>query len=235
MTFDQARRVADAVLTEGSWLHPYCSAELRNQVRWQFGVLVPPAGGTAQISKARTECLVAADRGAELDIRLRFLRLSTPSAEDEPGSIEEIEVPGSLGSPSEVAFELPGSDSGDEQQSRRQMPLSGLVRVGAQPLNGLWRVRVEVENRTSWGRSTAGERDEMLVRSMVSAHTLLAVDGGEFVSLLAPPEWARKAAEDCRNLHTYPVLVGEGRQVVLSSPVILDDHPEVSTGVASRA
>lgn len=221
MTFDQARRVADAVLRDGASLHPYCSAETRNQVRWQFGVLAPPAAGAEQISKARTECLVAGERGAELQVRLRFLRLPAEGDQDDPGPAEEVEVLGSLGHPHETAFELPGTGEGPG----RQLPLSGLVRLSAQPLEGAWRLRVEVENRTSWGRAADG-RDAMLARSMVSAHTLLSVGDGEFVSLLDPPEWARSAAENCRNLHTWPVLVGAGRQVVLSCPVILYDNPE---------
>lgn len=228
MTFDQARRVADAVLTEGSPLHPYCSAELRDQVRWQFGVLAPPGAGAAQISGARTECLVAGGRGAELDIRVRFLRLSTPSADDEPGAVEEVEVLASLGSPTEVAFELPAAETGSGEHARRFLPLSGAVRVSAQPLDRLWRLRVDVDNRTSWGIGAGEGRDAMLVRSLVSAHTLLSVRGGEFVSLLDPPEWVRPAAEGCRNQHTWPVLVGEGGQVVLSSPVILNDNPEAA-------
>lgn len=221
MTFDQARRVADAVLVEGASLHPYCSAETRNQVRWQFGVLAPPAAGAEQISKARTECLVMGERGADLQVRLRFLRLPSEGEQDEPGPAEEVEVLASLGQPHEAAFELAGTG----EATGRTLPLSGLVRISTQPLEQLWRLRVEVENRTSWGRASDG-RDAMLARSMVSAHTLLAVGDGEFVSLLDPPEWARPAAENCRNLHTWPVLVGTGRQVLLSSPVILYDNPE---------
>lgn len=223
MTFDQARRVADAVLTEGSSLHPYCSAETRNQVRWQFGVLAPPAAGSEQISKARTECLVVGERGAELEVRLRFLRLRTAGEQDEPGPAEEVDVLGALGHPHEAAFELPGTDD----EAGRQLPLSGLVRLSAQPVDQLWRLRVEIENRTTWGRAADG-RDAVLARSMVSAHTLLSVDHGEFLSLLDPPRWARPAAENCRNLHTWPVLVGRGGQVVLSSPVILYDNPETA-------
>ena len=56
---------------------------------------------------------------------------------------------------------------------------------------------------------------------------MLAVDGGAFVSLLDPPAGAAAAAGACRSDGTYPVLVG-GEDVVLSSPIILYDHPEVA-------
>jgi hypothetical protein len=63
--------------------------------------------------------------------------------------------------------------------------------------------------------------------SLVAVHTMLAVDGGRFVSLLDPPEGAATAVADCRNDGAFPILVGDD-DVVLSSPIILYDHPEVA-------
>jgi hypothetical protein len=56
------------------------------------------------------------------------------------------------------------------------------------------------------------------------------VRDGVFVSLLDPPAWAHVAAKECTNLHTFPVLAGDngGRDVVLSSPIIMYDHPGVA-------
>ena len=53
---------------------------------------------------------------------------------------------------------------------------------------------------------------------------------GAFVSLLEPPDWAAEAARGCRNVHTFPVLAGPGggASVVLSSPIILYDHPQIA-------
>ena len=55
-------------------------------------------------------------------------------------------------------------------------------------------------------------------------------DDAEFVSLLDPPASAREAVAGCANDGTFPVLIGaEGEsQVVLSSPIILYDHPAVA-------
>jgi hydrogenase maturation protease len=65
---------------------------------------------------------------------------------------------------------------------------------------------------------------------LVSTHTILGVAGGEFVSLLDPPAEWRAAAEACRNVGTWPVLVGEEGQkdMLLSSPIILYDYPQVA-------
>ena len=69
-----------------------------------------------------------------------------------------------------------------------------------------------------------------LRRSLVAAHSLIGIDQGVFLSLLDPPEWAKPAAEACRNLHTWPVLIGEEgrRDAMLSSPIILYDHPTIA-------
>lgn len=65
---------------------------------------------------------------------------------------------------------------------------------------------------------------------MLSTHTLLAVHLGAFVSLLDPPEEYRVAASACRNIGTWPVLAGrEGeRNLMLSSPIILYDYPQIA-------
>jgi len=43
VNFDDARKVADAVLFEGYVLYPYRASAAKNRVRWQFGVLAPRA------------------------------------------------------------------------------------------------------------------------------------------------------------------------------------------------
>jgi hypothetical protein len=59
---------------------------------------------------------------------------------------------------------------------------------------------------------------------------VLRAGDGEFVSLADPPERLRAEAEACRNEGTWPVLVGEQheRHTLLSSPIILEDHPRVA-------
>ena len=78
---------------------------------------------------------------------------------------------------------------------------------------------------TSERRST---RDEAVRRSLVAVHTLLAIDDGRFVSSLDPPLAAAAAVGGCQNDGTFPVLIGGGGDVVLSSPIILYDQPEIA-------
>jgi hypothetical protein len=88
------------------------------------------------------------------------------------------------------------------------------------------KVAVTVANTTPWHVGPVPRTDAMAA-SLVAVHTMLAVDGGTFVSLLDPPDGAAEAARGCRSDGTYPVLVGD-ETVVLSSPIILYDHPEVA-------
>ncbi|MGA9391236.1 MAG: hypothetical protein WBV69_12390, partial [Candidatus Sulfotelmatobacter sp.] len=69
-----------------------------------------------------------------------------------------------------------------------------------------------------------------LMRSLVSAHVLLGVNGGRFVSLLEPPEHLRDVAAGCQNVGAWPVLVGtEGaHDTMLASPIILYDYPQIA-------
>jgi hypothetical protein len=113
---------------------------------------------------------------------------------------------------------------------RERWAISAVVRLAAEEAGGWLRLRVRVENQTPWPDGAPSERDLALRRSLLGAHTLLAVRDGAFVSLLDPPAAAAAAAAACDNQHTWPVLIGpEGsREVMLSSPIILYDYPAVA-------
>jgi hypothetical protein len=111
---------------------------------------------------------------------------------------------------------------------RSRWPIDGQVNLSAEALGNVVRVRVRIENVTAWSDPDAG-RDETLRRSLLGCHTLLAVAGGSFVSMTDPPADARAAAKASVNRNTWPVLVGDGgSDVLLSSPIILPDHPEIA-------
>ena len=117
---------------------------------------------------------------------------------------------------------------------RSWQALDGAVEVAARRLGpALWRIAVAVSNTTP---CVGGPRERALERTFCSTHTILhAARGGAFVSLTDPPPELRAHAQACRNAGTWPVLVGEegpddpgGRRTVLSSPIILEDHPRVA-------
>jgi len=74
--FAAARSVADATLYEGYVLYPYRASAAKNQLRWQFGVLVPASTAATDASERsvmRTECLVDPGDAPVLTVRVRFL------------------------------------------------------------------------------------------------------------------------------------------------------------------
>jgi hypothetical protein len=114
---------------------------------------------------------------------------------------------------------------------REQQPIAGAIEVSAVAVaDRLFRVKVCVINQTQPRGVESGDRDAALLCSLVSAHTILTVHEGAFVSLLDPPESWRDEAAACRNIGTWPVLVGEtgARDTLLSSPIILYDYPQVA-------
>src|SRR5262245_55734987 len=93
---------------------------------------------------------------------------------------------------------------------RQQQAICALVEVAARRVaGGLFNVRVGIENHSSLKEA---DRDEALMHSLISTHTILRVQGGTFVSLLDPPEACCAHVAACRNVGTWPVLVGEDGQ-----------------------
>lgn len=112
---------------------------------------------------------------------------------------------------------------------RQQQTIKGAIEVQAEALGErLFKLTTRILNLT--GFEGMQSRDDALMRAMVSTHTILSVKGGEFVSLLDPPEAFREAAASCSNKGTYPVLVGADgeRDCMLSSPIILYDYPQIA-------
>ena len=228
MSFEAARRIADAVLYEGYLLYPYRASAVKNRMRWQFGIVAPrgyaEAGGE-EPWEMQTECLIEPGGGAAVDIRVRFLQLETRGGDWDEGVECAVDLPrlvldDLLTAPREFPIEAPAGDG--------RQPVSAVALVSAEPLDGFIRLRVRIENRAGWDGDL--QRDRALRCSLVGAHTLLAVAGGAFVSLMDPPPEAAAAVKVCRNLHTWPVLAGaEGeRGLMLSSPIILYDYPAIA-------
>lgn len=118
---------------------------------------------------------------------------------------------------------------------RTQQAVNGVVQVNVEELSldpekWLFRVSTKIRNETPFETGETANRDQALLRSFVSTHTILSVTDGEFVSLLDPPDELKEYAASCRNIGAYPVLAGaEGDlDCMLSSPIILYDYPEIA-------
>ncbi|MGH3908129.1 MAG: hypothetical protein ACRDTE_28700 [Pseudonocardiaceae bacterium] len=242
---DIAQDVANAVLYEGYLLYPYRASSPKNQNRWQWGVLVPPsyaAAGHGEHATSRTECLLEPGTDPILHLRLRFLQLQHRSGGEGPvpefdEAVEHefdavVSVSEFLDAEHVVPVSVPGGSETEEGITRQRWPLQGELRLSARQLEGPYGVlqlAIEVVNIAQWEDPDAA-RQVALRHSLIAAHTVIAVTDGEFISQIDPPEWAKPAAQACRNERIWPVMVGEAgsRDVILSSPIILYDYPTIA-------
>ncbi|MEP6666037.1 MAG: hypothetical protein ABJA81_06275, partial [Nocardioidaceae bacterium] len=112
---------------------------------------------------------------------------------------------------------------------RQRWHVQATVSARAELVGDVWRLTVDVENQ---GPAREPDKDDALRRSLVGTHLLLEASGAAtgFVSVIDPPDEARSAAAGCQQRRCWPVLAGpEGDDsLVLGSPIILYDHPEIA-------
>jgi hydrogenase maturation protease len=116
---------------------------------------------------------------------------------------------------------------------RRQDAVCGVVEVTAQPIDDeVFKIAVRILNRTRLSPNELENQSAIIVRTFTSTHTILHAVGGEWLSLTDPPAAYVEAAAACKNIGTWPVLVGDQskreRDVMLSSPIILYDYPQIA-------
>jgi hypothetical protein len=281
MNFDKVENLARAVLYEGYMLYPYRPSSVKNQQRFNFGVVYPRAYSEAQGASEpwsmQTECLVFGEMAA-IDARVRFLQLvqrdigkfAAPFTEWIADSVpdfqpvETLELDGEIfqtwqesseqtatatiadlaeleRAPRMLRFTFPASCAFEPIKdaagrivgviARRHEQIEAEIKLTARRQGDrLTRVTIEISNRTLMANARSVGRDEALLHSMVSAHTILGVLDGEFVSLLDPPDQFRAAAAACSNIGTWPVLAGDegSTDTMLSSPIILYDYPQIA-------
>jgi len=242
MNLDSVRKIADAVLYEGYILYPYRASAQKNRSRWQFGVVMAPgytAADPSETSVTRAECVLEHTGQPAVRVLLRFLQVQRRTGDGDSSAAgiwdeaveREVEVAADaaalFGDGVVEEFTIEGGEEREDDVVRRREPLAGVVTVRAAEVPGPWRavkLQVRVENRTDPG-SVPQRREDALPTSLVAAHSIITVDGGRFISMTDPPEWARPAVAECRNEGGWPVLADPDDRVVLSSPIILYDHP----------
>jgi hypothetical protein len=207
---DDLRRLSDAVLGEGSLLYPYQASAPKNLVhRFPFGTLYPPAfcqreqAGDVPSLALELLALAAAPRFETL---LRFLQPLEQGAR-----AHEVHL---------------GAD--EPTRPFERPPLCGRMSLQATSAGeGVWKVRVEVENLTPF---EVGPRAQALLNALASPQLLLSITGGVLVSAIDPPPALRALAAGCRSRGCYPVLVGPpgSQSTVLGAPIILPDYPAVA-------
>src|SRR5690349_8017211 len=72
MTPDIVQKIARSILYEGYMLYPYRRSSLKNQHRWNFGLVYPEPVDPCRMI---TECLLAGSAAASPSVEVRFLQL----------------------------------------------------------------------------------------------------------------------------------------------------------------
>jgi hypothetical protein len=236
--------VANAVLYEGYLLYPYRGSAVKNQVRWTFGVVHPrcwsEAMGGSEPWYLEASCLLRALVGCRLRMSVRFLHPlqrsgaegSWQEASERTVGLQELELRELLQGPVVLPIDVPAVVLEEGGVRREWGALEGTVEVEARPLSvaGTAVVRARLANTTPLGDPGALTRDRVMLTSMASAHAVLWVESGEFVSSADPPPELRAAADRLHQRGWWPVLVGEpgAGDCLLISPIILDDYPRVA-------
>ncbi len=270
MNLVAADRIAKAVLYEGYMLYPYRPSALKNQQRFNFGVLYPQIFSEEQNGtdpwSLRSECLIRGSVLSRIGVRVRFLQLVDRSVDEIVDGafrpVRSLRVEGDtfhawqealerelISPPTDVDLlnrhpilhpfqfspQLSEELVRDSQRQpagrivRSQQALTGSLSVAAHPIaEDVFKITVQVQNFTSTSQRCS--RDYALLHSLVSAHVVLGVEDGDFVSLLDPPAELRTAVDGCHNQGVFPVLVGEAgqRDTMLASPIILYDYPQIA-------
>jgi hypothetical protein len=236
MNFASVEKIAAAVLYEGYILYPYRSTAIKNRQRWNFGTLYPRIYAEAQRPQEPfrfiSECLLVPGDNASLDVKVSFLQLlpqpiksnlADPSL-DWDEAVErtsdhcDLSINALLTSP--VTLHIQPAPE-----------LTACLTIHAQTLpSGACKLHLELQNISPLSSGAEARRDEALSSSLVSAHLLLGLTGGEFVSLLEPPDLYEADAKACTNTGVFPVLGGDepDRSILFLSPIILYDYPKTS-------
>ena len=212
-------------------LYPYRPSSVKNQQRWNFGVLCPQSYSEAQKGSEawtmQTECLVEGSSMTGLEVRVRFLQLvartvgelTMPVNELSSGEVPEFRlverlavddrvyqpwqeaverevilpvynvealayrlVPDAFSFPAEKQFEYlrdgNGQIVGVIMRERKQ--LCGAVEIMSERVeDGVFKISVRVRNTTPFEVAKDSTRDDALLSSLASTHTVLGVQDGQ--------------------------------------------------------
>jgi hypothetical protein len=233
--------IARALLYEGYILYPYRANSLKNRHRWTIGGLVPRAYGEPHSEPwfLRAECLVRGDVKAKLSVSLRFLhpverkdgKSIWQEAVEEEITVADLRLAELVTNSRTVPLAIPESLAVEASVERKRHTIEGTLDLSATKLmEGVIRVTVQVANGTPLEMHAKLTRDEVMLRTLASAHIVFGVRDGEFVSMTDPPEDLKAFADGCRNVGVWPILVGDAarRNTMLASPIILSDFPQIA-------
>lgn len=91
-----------------------------------------------------------------------------------------------------------------------------------------WRIRVNITNKTPVPFAAEQARNMIFLQSFLSANTVMTTSGGKFISMQNPGQSWKQETDQCVCKNAWPILIDKDDSMLLSSPIILYDHPEIN-------
>jgi len=209
-TKSHLERLVDSLLFEGYALYPYTPGATKNATPTPFGIVYPAdyaRNETHAFDRMQIQGIIT-DADALVTGEIRFLQASG----DKHKAIERRVQLGAA--PSTVGFEF------DDLEGKAEVIVERLP-------SGMGRVTFQVENVTELTDEEAtGDRKDALLKSMLSTHLLLRVEGGH--KFLSPLERGDDGVAGCCQVNTWPVLATPNDDALLAPTFMLPDHPEIA-------
>ena len=209
-TKSHLERLVDSLLFEGYALYPYTPGATKNATPTPFGIVYPADYARNQTHAFERMQMQGVVTSAEALVtgEVRFLQASG----DKHKAVERRVQLGAA--PSTVKFEF------DELEGRAELIVDRLP-------DGRGRVTLQVENRTPLTDEEAtADRKEALLKSMLSTHLLLRVEGEQ--KFISPLERGDDGVAGCCQVNTWPVLATPNDDALLGPTIMLPEHPEIA-------
>jgi hypothetical protein len=222
---NKVEKIADAILYEGYLLYPYRKSALKNQHRFNFGLIEPN-------DYFQTQVLVFG-KAEKLNVTIRFLQLQHRQVVDAEGNnVERLEINGQIFETWDEVVErkITTSETTDfcftaryfseiladrkAKLVRQINQISGRIEIGKELIQeNLLRFTIKILNLSE-------------TEKFISTHAILSVVNAEFVSLLEFAEEFESEVKQLQQKSLFPVLIE--KNIMLASPIILYDYPQVA-------
>ncbi len=209
-TKSHLERLVDSLLFEGYALYPYTPGATKNATPTPFGIVYPTDYARNQTHAFERMQIQGVVTSAEAPVtgEVRFLQASG----DKHKAVERRVQLGAA--PSTVRFEF------DDLEGRAELIVDRLP-------DGRGRVTLQVENLTPLTDEEAtADRKEALLKSMLSTHLLVRVEGEH--TFISPLERGDDGVAGCCQVNTWPVLATPNDDALLGPTIMLPEHPEIA-------
>lgn len=222
---NKVEKIANAILYEGYLLYPYRKSALKNQHRFNFGLIEPN-------DFFQTQVLVSGE-AKNFSVTIRFLQIQNRQVVDEQGNkVERVEIDGKIFETWDETVERKIETTETTDFCFTSHYFSEILTDGKAKFIRLinqisGRIEIEKERiRENLHRWTVKIFNLSETEKFISAHAILSVEMGEFISLLEYEQNFENEVKALQQKTLFPVLIK--KNVMLASPIILYDYPKVA-------